>query len=119
MVDKTEPKLPSGQVAKWKDQECPTVYANMMGLALTSFDIAVVLGEVGDVTPDVVTGIPRVKVLLSPEQASNLAKLLNAALGQYIETNGQLRAGGAVNLDDFKKHLAANKTASKPKIRKL
>jgi hypothetical protein len=119
MADKTEPKLPSGQVAKWKDQECPTVYANMMGLAMTPFDITVILGEVGDAKPEEVTGIPRVKLLLSPEQASNLAKLLNAALEQYIENNGQLRTGGAVNLDDFKKHLMANRIASKAKIRKL
>lgn len=107
MTDQTQVKLPSGQVAKWRDQEFPTVYANMMGIAMTSFDIGIVLGEVHEATPSLVTGTPRVKVLLTPEQASNLAKLLSVALESYVEANGRIRTGGAVNVDDFKKHLEA------------
>lgn len=109
MTEKNLPKLPSGQTVKWKDQEHPTVYANLMGFGMTPFDLSIIFGEVGDATPEHVTGIPRVKVLLTPEQASNLATLLGVALSTYVTNNGQLRTSGAVNVEDFTRQLAANK----------
>lgn len=95
---------------KWKEQEHPVVYANVMGLGMTPFDIALVFGEIGDSTSTEVTGIPRVKILLAPEQAANLMQLLGLALKTFVENNGQLRTSGAVNLEEINKQIAdANK----------
>ena len=109
MAEKNLPKLSSGQIVKWKEQDYPTVYSNLMGFGMTPFDLAIVFGEVGDATPEQVTGIPRVKVLLTPEQASNLVKLLSLALNSYVENNGQIRSAGAANVEQFTGQLAANK----------
>ena len=105
-VEKTRPKLPGGQIMKWKEQEHPTVYANVMAFGMTPFDIALVFGEIGDSTSTEVTGIPRVKILLAPEQAANLMQLLGVALKTFVENNGQLRTAGAVNLEDVHKQIA-------------
>lgn len=113
LMEKPQPKLPSGQVMKWKEQEFPTVYANIMGLGMTPFDMALVFGEVGDSTATEVTGIPKVKILLSPEQASNLMQLLGVALKKFVENNGQLRTAGAVNIVEISKQLDAQKTNSR------
>ncbi len=69
-------KMPNGKEMKWKEQDYPTVYANLMGVGMTPFDIAIVFGEVGDSTATEVIGIPRLKLLLAPEQAANLQKIL-------------------------------------------
>lgn len=104
-TEKLQPKLPSGQVMKWKEQDYPTIYVNMMGLGMTSFDIALVFGEIGDASPTEVTGIPKVKLLLSPEQASNLKSLLEVTLKNFVENNGPLRTSGAVNLEEIANQL--------------
>ncbi len=109
-MEKPRPKLPSGQVVKWKEQECPTVYSNIMGFGMTPFDIALNFGEIGESTTTEVIGVPRVKVLLSPEQASNLMQLLGVALKKFTENNGQLRTAGAVNIVEISKQLDAQKT---------
>jgi hypothetical protein len=36
---------------------------------------------------------------MSAEQAANLVKLLDFALSNYVKNNGQLRAGGAIDMD--------------------
>lgn len=97
--------MPNGRVMRWKDADFPTVYANLMGFGMTPFDISLLLGEVGESTDTEVVGIPRVKVLLSPEQANNLHKLLGLALTKYVETNGALRTVGAVDLDELNKQV--------------
>jgi hypothetical protein len=51
---------------------------------------------------------PRVKVLLAPEQAANLAKLLNSVLDQYVKNNGQLRTSGKVDLIHEEKPASVN-----------
>ena len=112
-MENTQPKLPSGQVMKWKEQDYPTVYANLMGFGMSPFDIALVFGEIGDSTVSEVTGIPKVKVLLSPEQAANLAKLLGVAIATYVQNNGQLRTAGAVSLDDINSQLSAQLVKAK------
>ncbi len=109
MTEKPQPKLPSGQVMKWKEQDHPTVYANLMGFGMTPFDITLVFGEIGDSTPTEVTGIPRVKLLLSPEQASNLKTLLEVGLKNFTETNGPLRSAGAISIGDVSNQMNAQK----------
>ena len=85
---------------KWKEIDYPSVYANVMGFGMSPFDIALIFGEIGDSTPSQVLATPKVKLLLSPEQAANLMKLLGVALSAYVQNNGPLRPGGAVNLED-------------------
>ena len=84
------------QVNKFKEIEYPTVYSNMMGIGMTPFDIAIVFGEVDHATTDEVLAIPRVKVLLAPEQAANLLQMLGAALTKFSENNGNLRQLGRI-----------------------
>jgi hypothetical protein len=109
MTEKHRPKLPSGQVVKWKDSDHPSVYANIIGFSLTPFDLSFIFGEIGESTPSELTGIPRVKVIVSPEQAANLMKLLGVALNTYVSGNGQLRPGGAVNIEDLNSQIEAQK----------
>ncbi len=101
MAEKSQVKLPSGQAMIWKDRDYPSVYANLMGIGMTPFDISVVFGEIGDTSPTEVTGIPKVKITLSPEQAANLVKLLAVTLTKYTEGNGLLRSAGAVNVEEL------------------
>lgn len=82
---------------QWKDGEYPTVYSNQIGVGMTPFDLAIVFGEVQNSDEATVTGIPRVKILLAPEQASNLIQLLTVALEHYSNANGPLRTSGAVD----------------------
>jgi Protein of unknown function (DUF3467) len=111
MTNTPKAKLPSGQVVQWKEKEHPTVYANIMGFSLSPFDIGILFGELGESTPTLVNGIPNVKVVVSPEQAANLAKLLNVAIAAYVENYGPLRTAGAINLDDVNAQLEASKVA--------
>jgi len=99
MMEKSQPKLTSGQVVKWKEQEFPSVYANIMGFGLSPFDITLIFGEIGETTPTEVVGIPKAKIILSPEQAANLIKLLQLGLSTYVQNNGQLRTAGAVDME--------------------
>jgi len=78
-----------------------------MSFSVSPFDISFTLGEIGDATPTVVHAKPKVKILLAPEQAANLMKLLNVALQAYVQNNGVLRLGGAVNLDEVNEQIQA------------
>jgi len=106
-MDKPQPKLSSGQVVKWKDQDFPSTYANIMGLGMTPFDISLLFGEIGDSTPTEVTGIPKAKIILSPEQAANLVRLIGLALSTYVQNNGKLRNAGAIDMEVLKKDIEA------------
>jgi len=112
IMENKKPRLPGGQTVVWKDEAFPTVYSNLIGFSLTPFDISIMFGEVGEGTHTEIKGTPKVKVLLSPEQASNLMKLLGVAIKSYVEANGLLRAGGAVNIDDLQKQMDVQKTKS-------
>jgi hypothetical protein len=92
-VMKNEIKLPppNTQKQKWKEIEFPTYYANIMQMGLTPFDISVTLGEVFTASPAEVLSTPRVKIILSPEQTSNLIQMLTAALQAYQSQYGHLR----------------------------
>jgi hypothetical protein len=111
--EKPLPKLPSGQVVKWREQETPHVYANIIGFSMSAFDIHLIFGEIGESTGSEVTAIPKVKVLLSPEQASNTMKLLSVAVDNYVARYGALRSAGAVNLNEIEAQLKEQKAAFK------
>ena len=70
-----------------------------MGFALSPFDVTLIFGEIGEATPTEVVGIPKAKIILSPEQAANLIKLLQLGLSTYVQNNGQLRTAGAVDME--------------------
>src|SRR5450631_3323326 len=109
MTKKLLPRLPSGQVVKWREQETPPVYANIIGFGMSAFDIHLLFGEIGESTSSEVTAIPKVKVFLSPEQASNTMQLLSVALETYVARYGQLRTVGMVDLDNIRSQLEAQK----------
>jgi hypothetical protein len=111
--EKPLPKLPSGQVVKWKDQEAPHVYANIIGFSMSGFDIHLIFGEIGESTGSEVTAIPKVKVLLSPEQAANTMKLLGVAVENFVDRYGALRTAGAIDLDNIREQVEAQRAASK------
>ena len=112
MMEKSQPKLTSGQVVKWKEQEFPSVYANIMGFGLSPFDITLIFGEIGETTPTEVVGIPKAKIILSPEQAANLIKLLQLGLSTYVQNNGQLRTAGAVDMELLASQVKAQSVKS-------
>jgi len=111
-MEKSQPKLTSGQVVKWKEQEFPSVYANIMGFGLSPFDITLIFGEIGETTPTEVVGIPKAKIILSPEQAANLIKLLDLGLSTYVQNNGPLRTSGAVDVELLASQVKAQSVKS-------
>jgi hypothetical protein len=106
MTDK--PTLPTGQTVTWNEEKQLVFYSNLMGLSLTPFDIGVIFGQIGNATATDIEGLVQAKILLSPEQAQNLIKLLSIALRRYVEGNGQLRTGGEINEEAFLKELEGN-----------
>jgi hypothetical protein len=54
-----------------------------------------------------------VKVFLTPEQASNTMKLLGIGVDSYVERYGALRTSGAIDLDNIKDQMKAQKAALK------
>ena len=108
MTNVNKPKLPSGQVVTWNEEKVSTYYSNLMAFSMTPFDITVIFGEVGQANENEVQGIGKARIILSPEQAMNLHKLVGAAVMRYVEVNGPLRTAGAVDLDVFESALNAN-----------
>lgn len=104
----TTPPSPNAvkRIAKWKDVEFPAVYANMMGIGMTPFDINVIFGEVLESDEETLTGRPLVKVLLAPEQAANLVKLVSIALEAYATAHGTLRTAGAVDVKEVTEQMS-------------
>jgi hypothetical protein len=111
-MEKSQPKLKTGQIVKWKEQEFPSVYSNIMGFGLSAFDITLIFGEIGEATPTEVTGIPKAKVILVPEQAANLIKLLEIGLATYVQNNGALRTSGAVDMELLASQVEAQSVRS-------
>jgi hypothetical protein len=110
----TTPPSPNAvkRIAKWKEIDFPAIYANMMGIGMTPFDINLIFGEVLESDEKSLTGRPLVKVLLAPEQAANLVKLLSIALESYGTTNGALRTAGAIDVKEMTEQMIQ---AQKPK----
>jgi hypothetical protein len=108
----TESKKEVKRLMKWKEQEHSSIYSNMIGVGMSPFDIHLLFGEVVDADAETVTGVPRVKILLSPEQAFNLQKLLSVAIDVFTKSNGPLRTAGAVDPVE----VAADIEAAMPKV---
>jgi hypothetical protein len=87
------------QKIEWNDEQIPSVYANVMAVGITPFDISILLGEVESASASIVKAKPRVKVIVSPEQASLLMQTIGQALAKFIEGSGQLRPVGKQQLD--------------------
>jgi hypothetical protein len=100
--------------AKWLETDHASIYANMMGIGMSPFDIHILFGEVLHSDATSVTGVPRVKVILTPEQAQNLMKLLNIAVNAYTKTNGILRSAGAIDIHDFSEEFDALRKGESP-----
>lgn len=79
-----------------KNTDCPTVYSNFMGVGATPFDLAIIFGEVDLTEGSESQANPKVKVILAPEQAANLIKMVGEVLKQYVAANGTLRTGGMI-----------------------
>jgi hypothetical protein len=107
-MPQSEPAQTTKRIAKWKDVEYPTVYANMMGIGMTPFDINIIFGEVLEGDENSITGLPKTKILLSPEQAANLIKLVSIALDAYVKVNGPTRTAGAVDVVEASGQFEAN-----------
>ena len=112
MTEAPTPKLPSGQTIKWEDSALVSHYANIMALAMTPFDISVTFGQIGVATPTEVEALAKAKIILSPEQASNLMKLLAVALQKYTSGNGPLRAAGAIDEEAFAKAIEESRVGA-------
>jgi hypothetical protein len=113
MKEKSLPKLPSGQVVKWRVQDTTSVYANIIGFGMSGFDIYLLFGEIGESTSSEVTAIPKVKVFLTPEQASNTMKLLGIGVENYVARYGALRTSGAIDMENIKDQMKAQKAPAK------
>jgi hypothetical protein len=102
-------KLSSGQTVTWNEQDQVVYYSNLMGISMTPFDIGILFGQIGKATETDIEGLVLAKILMSPEQVQNLIKLLALSLEKYVEGNGQLRNGGALDESIFIKALEENK----------
>ena len=87
------------QKIEWKEEQFPSIYSNVVSVGVTPFDIFILLGEVESATPSSVKAKPRVKVIVSPEQASILMQTIQQALAKFVEGNGPLRPAGKQQLD--------------------
>ncbi len=79
------------QETTWKEREHPSIYANLVAFSMTPYDISLLLGEVESASATEVIGVPRVKLLLSPELVAKLAQVLALAVEAFARTNGPLR----------------------------
>jgi hypothetical protein len=93
------------QTTKWREAEVPSLYSNIMGFTMTPNEISLLFGEIESATPEEITGKPLMKVMLSPEQAHNLATFLGLAVARYVEENGPLRRAANVDEEQMKKAL--------------
>jgi hypothetical protein len=80
-----------------KDAQYPTLYSNFMGVGASPFDVSIIFAEV-DQSEEGSSAIPRMKVIMAPEQAANLIYMLSQVLKQYVAANGKLRAGGRMDV---------------------
>jgi Protein of unknown function (DUF3467) len=98
-MDNTSPFTSNKQRAtRFLEIEYPTIYSNVIGIGATPYDLTVVFGLVDSATEDEVLAKPAVKVLMAPEQAANLVKILNEMLARFKEANGELRTAATVSI---------------------
>lgn len=94
------------QTTIWTDgSNPPTFYANVIGVGSTPYDVTLLLGEMQNATETQITATPRAKIILTPELAANLGRLLDAIVLAYIDGNGPLRAAGQSSVEELKRKL--------------
>ncbi len=72
-------------------EHCPAVYSNVVAVISTQFDLQLIFGEAAQVTDQAVIGKALVRVIMTPEHAQFLLRLLQVRLDQFIKTVGPLR----------------------------
>ncbi|MGC9157532.1 MAG: DUF3467 domain-containing protein [Terracidiphilus sp.] len=106
MPTENQVAAPIAQRIEWlvDQDQFPSFYSNITSVGITPFDISVICGEVESATPSAVKAKPRVKITLSPEQASLLMQMLQQALRKFVEGSGPLRPNGGqvLDLENFK-----------------
>jgi hypothetical protein len=96
--DKTEQAAIRNPKCSWLPQQHPTIYSNLLGVGITPFDLAIIFGEIANITEDEVVGNPKVKIYLAPEQVGNLIRMLEESLKMYTTNAGPLRSQQSVML---------------------
>jgi hypothetical protein len=86
-------QIDARQIHGFQDVEVPSLYTNFMGVGTTPFDVSIIFAEV-DQRDGKTEAMPKIKVMMAPEQAANLAGMLTQALHQFILANGKLRSSG-------------------------
>jgi len=99
MSTKNQNAAPVVQRIEWKEEQIPSIYANVMAVGITPFDISILLGEVESASTSVVKARPKVKIIVSPEQASLLMQTIAQGLAKFQEGNGPLRPVGKQQLN--------------------
>jgi hypothetical protein len=102
-------KLPGGQSLKWLPANYPTIYTNIMAVSWNAFDVSLILGQIGETAGIDTLATPQAKIIMTPEQASNMHKLLGVIVGAYIESNGPLRTAGAVDVEEVQRQIEEQK----------
>jgi hypothetical protein len=96
--DKTEQAAIRNPKCRWLSQQHPTVYSNLLGIGITPYDIAIIFGEIANITEGEVVGNPKVRIYLAPEQVGNLIRMLEESLKMYTTNAGPLRSQQSVML---------------------
>ena len=84
---------PTSREVPMTESDYETIYSNYIGVEATPFDVALMFAEIdnnrsGD---GQIIAIPKVKVIMAPEQAANLMRMLQEVLNKYIQRTGVLR----------------------------
>lgn len=95
------------RTVKWQEVEVPTVYSNTTGIGMTAFDINLVFGEIVRNEAESTLAVPRVRIVLSPEQAVNVAKMLTMVTETYRKVNGEIRSSGTIDVSAMSKTAEA------------
>lgn len=93
------------RAAKVLEADHPTVYSNFIGVGATQFDVSIVFGEITGTDGPNALATPRVKIVVAPEQAANLVRMLSATLENYVAHNGPLRNLGKIGPAVSRKEL--------------
>jgi hypothetical protein len=97
-MDNTSQSAAKQRATRFMEIEYPTIYSNIIGIGASPYDISIVFGVVDNATETEVMAKPLVKVLMAPEQAANVVKIISKMLERYQEANGQLRTSSTVDL---------------------
>ena len=79
--------------------QAPVFYSNIALVIGSPFDIQVVFAEIAKVTEEELVANARVRVIMSPEQAVLLHRLLGSRIQGFVREQGPLR--GIIEVDDL------------------